>query len=66
METKQKNIAKIYIFFVEKVVIPEREKIIIEMMRKTRSIEFEIGLRDMLNAGEFDEVIKILRKYNVV
>jgi len=35
------------------------------MMRKTRSIEFERGLRDMLNAGEFDEVIKILRKYNV-
>lgn len=50
----------------DEFVIPEREKIIIEMMRKTRSIEFEIGLRDMLNAGEFDEVIKILRKYNVV
>lgn len=50
----------------DEFVIPEREKIIIEMMRKTRSIEFERGLRDMLNAGEFDEVIKILRKYNVV
>ena len=48
----------------DKYVLPDREKIITDMIRKTRNIEFERGLRDKLVAGEKDEVISILRKYN--
>lgn len=36
------------------------------MLRKTRNVEFERGLRDKLKAGELDEVLMILKKYNVI
>ena len=36
------------------------------MVKKTRHIEFERGLRDMLKEGEGDEVKKILKKYGVL
>lgn len=45
--------------------IPNRERKIKEMIKKTRDIEFERGLRDKLKAGETDEVISILCKYGI-
>lgn len=50
----------------DKYVIPEREVLINEMIRKTRNIEFERGLRDKIAAGETDEIIAVLRKYGIV
>lgn len=44
----------------------EREKIINEMIKKTRNIEFRRGLRDMLIAGEKSEVIAVLKEYGLV
>lgn len=44
----------------------EREKVINEMLRKTRYIEFERGLRDMLRAGEKEDVVEILKAYNLL
>ena len=48
------------------VVMNEREKVINEMLRKTRYIEFERGLRDMLRAGEKEDVVEILKAYNLL
>lgn len=45
--------------------IPNRERKIKEMIKKTRDIEFERGLRDKLKESEKDEVISILSKYGI-
>ena len=47
----------------DKYVRNERESAISEMIRKTRNIEFERGLRDKIAAGEIDEIVNILRKW---
>lgn len=47
-------------------VIPYIEAKIIEMIKKTRNIEFERGLRDKLNNNEKDEIFAILKKYGIV
>jgi hypothetical protein len=49
----------------EKVIIPEVAKKVEEIKKKTRDIEFERGLRDKLIANEKDEVVNILKKYNL-
>lgn len=50
----------------DEVVLRERESVINEMVKKTRNVEFERGLRDKLRAGEKDEVMTILKKYDVI
>lgn len=50
----------------DEVVVEERKLVISNMVKKTRHIEFERGLRDMLKEGEGDEVKKILKKYGVL
>lgn len=50
----------------DETVIEERENVISEMLKKTRNVEFERGLRDKLKAGEKDEVLAILRKYEII
>ena len=50
----------------DELVIKSREQVINEMVRKTRNIEFERGLRDKIQAGELDEVYLILRKYGIL
>ena len=49
----------------DETVTIERENVINEMLKKTRSIEFRRGLRDMLRAGERDEVLAILKDYGL-
>lgn len=49
----------------DEYVIQERERIIQEIERKSRNIEFERGLRDKLSAGEEDEIIQILERYGI-
>lgn len=48
------------------IVVNQRQVVIEEMIRKTRNVEFERGLKCKLEAGELDEVLQILRKYNVI
>lgn len=50
----------------DEIVVSERKQVIDEMIKKTRTIELERGLRDMLKAGEKDEVIMILKKYGIL
>ncbi len=50
----------------DEIVTVEREQIIEEMLQKTRNVEFERGLRDKLNAGEKDQVLEILKKYEII
>ena len=50
----------------DQVVIPYIETKVAEMIKKTRNIEFERGLRDKLNNNEKEEVLLILKKYGVV
>lgn len=50
----------------DEIVTVEREKVISEMLQKTRNVEFERGLRDKLSAGERDEVLQILKKYGII
>ena len=45
--------------------VENKENIIKAMIKKTRDIEFERGLRDKLEAGELDEILLILNKYKV-
>ena len=45
--------------------VKSKEAIIQSMIKKTRDIEFERGLRDKINAGEITEVIDILKKYGI-
>lgn len=47
------------------VIIPKRERIIEEMIQKTRNVEFERGLRDKIAAGEIHEIISILEEYGI-
>ena len=47
------------------VVLRQRDQIITEMIKKTRDIEFERGLRDKLQAGEREEVKMILQQYGI-
>lgn len=49
----------------DEYIIPDRERIIKEIEHKTRSIEFERGLRKKLKAGETDEIIYTLQKYGI-
>lgn len=49
-----------------KIVLREREKLINEMIKKARNIEFERGLRDKINAGEINEIKTILEKYGLL
>ena len=51
--------------FRDKYVIEDRKRIVKEMIKKTRDVEFERGLRDKLNAGEKNEVFEILSKYGI-
>lgn len=50
----------------DKYVIADREQRIEEIKHKLRNVEFERGLRDKIKAGEFEEIIDILKKYDVV
>ena len=36
------------------------------MLRKTRNVEFERGLRDKLRAGELEEILILLKKYKII
>ena len=47
-------------------VIPDRKRVIEEMICKTRNVEFERGLRDKIAAGEHDEIIATLKKYGIL
>ena len=49
----------------DKYVVADREQKIEEIKYKLRSIEFERGLRDKIEAGEIDEIVEILKKYDV-
>ena len=49
----------------DKYVIPDRERIIKEIEHKSRSIEFERGLRRKIEAGEIDEISQTLQKYGI-
>ena len=49
----------------DETVTIERENVINEMLKKTRSIEFRRGLKGMLRAGERDEVLAILKDYGL-
>lgn len=48
------------------VVMLHRDKVIKRMLKKTRDIEFERGLRDKLDSNEKEEVLGILRKYGII
>jgi hypothetical protein len=48
------------------VVYPYIETKITEMTKKIRDIEFERGLRDKLNNNEKNEVLEILKKYDII
>ncbi len=50
----------------DEIVIPHREKVIDEMKRKTRNVEFERGLRDKIAEGEQEEIIEILKRYKII
>ena len=47
------------------VVLRQREEIIHAMIKKTRDIEFERGLRDKINAGEQKEIERLLVQYGI-
>lgn len=49
----------------DKYVIADREQKIEEIKHKLRNIEFERGLRDKIVAGEIDEILDVLHKYEV-
>lgn len=50
----------------DNVVLPYIEKRIEELIKKTRDIEFERGLRDKLVNLEKEEIIAVLKKYSVI
>ena len=50
----------------DKYVIADREQKIEEIKHKLRSIEFERGLRDKIEAGEINEILDVLQKYDVL
>ncbi len=50
----------------DKYVILERKKKIEEIEHKARSIEFERGLKRKLEAGETDEIVQTLQKYDIL
>lgn len=50
----------------DKYVIADREQKIEEIKHKLRSIEFERGLRDKIEAREIDEILDVLQKYDVL
>ncbi len=51
--------------YVNEEVIPHRNRKLKEMIKKTRDIEFERGLKSKLTSGEYDEIIEILKKYGI-
>jgi hypothetical protein len=50
----------------DQVVIPYIEAKVTEMIKKTRDIEFERGLRGKLKNNEKEEILELLRKYGIV
>ena len=50
----------------DREVIPAREAENIKIEKKARDIEFERGLRDKLNNNEKEEVLEILRKFEII
>jgi len=60
-QTKEEAIA-----YRDQVVIPSREAENIKIEKKARDIEFERGLRDKLNNNEKEEVLEILKKYEII
>lgn len=52
--------------FRDETVFQQREQLISEMIKKTRDIEFERGLRDKIQAEEIEEIRIILKKYGVI
>lgn len=51
---------------VTNVVLPYIEKRVNELKKKTRDVEFERGLRDKINNSEMDEILSVLKKYQVI
>ncbi len=50
----------------DSVVEKQRQAKIDEMIKKTRDIEFERGLRDKIKAGEISDILAVLKKYNII
>jgi len=50
----------------DREVIPYIKARVSEMIKKTRDIEFERGLRDKLNNNEKEQALDILRKYGIL
>jgi len=50
----------------DNVAIPMRDAKIEEMIKKTRDIEFERGLRDKIRNNEKMEVLEILKNYDIL
>jgi hypothetical protein len=50
----------------DQTVLPYVEKRVAEMIKKTRDIEFERGLRDKLENDERQNVLEVLKKYGIV
>lgn len=65
-ETVYKNFQTVEeaIKYRDSVVLPYIEIRLNDLIKKTRNIEFERGLRDKLNNNEVEEIISILEKYN--
>lgn len=49
----------------DNVAIKEKEEKVRGLVKKTRTTEFERGLKNKLLSNELDEVVKILRKYGL-
>ena len=49
----------------DNVAIKEKKIKVRELVKKTRTVEFERGLKNKLLSHETDEVVKILRKYGL-
>ncbi len=50
----------------DNVVLPYIEKRVYELKKKTRDVEFERGLRDKISNNEMDEILSVLKKYQVI
>ena len=50
----------------DEISVIQRQAVIDEMLRKTRNVEFERGLRDKLRAGELEEILILLKKYKII
>jgi hypothetical protein len=50
----------------DNVVLPYIEQKIEELIKKTRDIEFERGLKQKIENNEIDEIYNILKKYKII